>query len=178
MLLSLLVLGVMPLIAKHETVIVNIGEIMQHSPQGRELQTRFQKEADSINASHQSQEKALSKDIELLNKKAPLMNEESYITSLEDLQYRQQRLQRQKREDAEDFDRYTKRSQEALIREIRTIISQLVIEKEWGIVLDSNMPGVIAVAEERNVTDEVLHRLTQQYVQQGEEHQEKEISEE
>jgi Skp family chaperone for outer membrane proteins len=138
-------------------------ELMRQSKEGKLLAGQIKKEIDNFQEEVKKSQKELTDMQEELSKQAKVLNEEALQEKGEKLAQRKKDLER-KLADQEESLRLKLQKKQITLREKQMAIAREVFEKKnWGVMIDSQMPGVLCVAKAIDKTDDILSVVDARY---------------
>jgi Skp family chaperone for outer membrane proteins len=147
--------------AKMEMVTVNSQQLLMSSARGKALQAEIEQEAKSLQEFQQTLQADLQEASQNFQEQAPLMTAEAQQDGLFDLSMQESDAQADLQRRKQKLQARAKQKEEAARRSLNQVAANMLDEKEWGVMVDSAQPGVLATAKSIDVTDQVLERANE-----------------
>lgn len=137
--------------------------LMQDSKEGKLLAENFQKEVEDFRAQVKTEQDKLIELQKTIEKQSKILSKEAKLEKIEELEKMKKTAERNLADKEESLKTKVQRQQFALREKQMKVVSDISKKKDWGLMVDKNMPGVLFVNNAIDKTDEVLKVVDSEY---------------
>ena len=142
--------------APSKIVSIDSVRLMQESKEGQALFAEFEAERNKAVTELQEIETDAKKMVETLQKQQALLSADALREKRSEIERKEKQLTRKRDQIAEDLNTTFQGRQEALFTKQMSKARTLFTEQKGAVLLDKRTPGVLAISEDLDMTDDVL----------------------
>ena len=137
--------------------------LMQQSKEGQALFAEFEAERNKAVEGLKKSEEEVKSLAETMNKQQALLSPDALREKKTEIERKEKQLARKRDGVAEDLNSLFQGRQEALFSKQMGKASQMFDERKGSVLLDKRTPGVLAVNESLDMTDDVIKVVNAEY---------------
>ncbi len=149
--------------AAQKIVSIDSVRLMQESKEGQALFADFEAERNKAVTELQEVEKDAKQLVDTLQKQQALLSADALREKRSEIERKEKQLTRKRDEIAEDLNTTFQGRQEALFTKQMTKARALFTEQKGAVLIDKRTPGVLAMNEDLDMTDDVLKAVNVDY---------------
>lgn len=150
---------------KDASKLVSIDSIllMQKSKEGQKLAGEIQKEIEDFQQFAKNEQKRLTDFQEEVSKKAKVLSKDALAEKGEQLASMKKNAERVLGDKEESLKTSIQKKQISLRNKQMKVANEVFEQKNWGMMIDNNTPGVLFVSRAIDKTDEILKAVDEKY---------------
>lgn len=137
--------------------------LLQESKEGRTLATKLQKDIEAFQEEVKNAQQRVVELQEKIQKQAKVLSKEALMEKGEELNQTKKRAERDLADKEESLKLKVQREQMLLREKQLTTAKRIFEEKNWGMMIDKNTPGVLFVNKSIDKTNEILKIVDAEY---------------
>lgn len=141
--------------------------LMQKSKEGQKLAERIQKDVEVFQNFAKSAQKELTDFNESVSKQAKVLSKEALLEKGEKLAQMKKDAERKLEDRETELKRNIQKVQIELRNKQMKVASEVFEKKDYGLMIDSNTPGVLFVSKAIDKTDEILKVVDEQFTKES-----------
>ena len=148
---------------KYSIVSIDTVKLMRGSEEGKTLLGKIQNDVEKFNRLVKEQESKVASLQEEINKQGDLLSEEARREKANKLVKAKKKAEKKIAKKSRKLREKMYQEETKLRSKFMEIAQSLINKKGWGIIIDKAAPGVLAVNDEIDVTEEVLVAANEKY---------------
>lgn len=148
---------------KYKLVSIDSLLLMQKSKEGQLVAKNIQQDIEKFQLQVKSEQEKLANLQEEITKQKKVLSNEALQKKTNKLVKMKKKAERKLADNEEILKEKIQKEQIKLRNKQIVVVNSLLKEKEWGMIVDKQTPGVLAVNSEIDVTDEVLKAVNKKY---------------
>ncbi len=140
--------------------------LMQKSKEGQKLAEKIQKDVEVFQNFAKSAQKELTDFNESVSKQAKALSKEALLEKGEKLAQMKKDAERKLEDRETELKRNIQKVQIELRNKQMKVASEVFEKKDYGLMIDSNTPGVLFVSKAIDKTDEILNVVDEQFAKE------------
>jgi Skp family chaperone for outer membrane proteins len=153
---------------KLETVVFDAGRLLQESTEGKIFAENVNKKIAEFQTFAKSSYEKLNNDQKELESKAKALSKEAYQEKVEKITQTKKDLDRTLEDKKSTIEKDIEKQKGLLGRKFMETAKSLFDKEGWGLLLERNMPGVVCVADGKDVTSKLVLAVNNDYAKSKE----------
>ncbi|MBD3231693.1 hypothetical protein GF322_03445 [Candidatus Dependentiae bacterium] len=137
--------------------------LMQKSKEGQLLTQKLQKDIEEFQNFAKNAQQEVADFQETVQKQAKVLSKEALMEKGERLEKMKKNAERELADREAELKRKIQREQMSLREKQLANVSKIFENKNWGLVIDRNTPGILFVKDSIDKTDELLKSIDEEY---------------
>lgn len=150
-------------VAALETVVFDAPRLLQESKEGKIFAESVNKKIASFQEFAKSSYEKIATKQKDLDAKSKVLSKEAFQEKVEEIAQNKKELDRTLNDKKDSIEKDIEREKSKLGQKYMEIAKTLFDKEGWGLLLEKNMPGVVCVADGKDITSKLIVAVNQEF---------------